>query len=79
MRKIFSVNGGNMGTPGSVMYMFEKKGLIGVPIALLPEIAGKLNRVMDSYLSPRTTGTFLSDDDRAADAPMGVRPARRGR
>lgn len=32
VRKIFSVNGGNMGTPGSVMYMFEKKGLIGVPI-----------------------------------------------
>src|SRR5690554_452156 len=43
-----------------------KGGLVVGTYALLPEIAGKLNRVMDSYLSPRTTGTFLSDDDRAA-------------
>jgi hypothetical protein len=40
-------------------------GLICGTYALLPEIAGKLNRVMDAYLSPKTTGTFLSDDDRA--------------
>jgi hypothetical protein len=42
-----------------------KGGLVVGTYALLPEIAGKLNRVMDSYLSPKTTGTFLSDDDRA--------------
>jgi len=43
-----------------------KGGLVVGTYALLPEIAGKLNRVMDSYLSPKTTGTFLSDDERAA-------------
>lgn len=31
VRKVFSHNGGNLGNPGSVMYMFERKGLIGVP------------------------------------------------
>jgi YebC/PmpR family DNA-binding regulatory protein len=31
VRKIFSHNGGNLGNPGSVMYMFDKKGLIGIP------------------------------------------------
>ena len=41
-------------------------GLICGTYALLPEIAGKLNRLMDAYLSPRTVGTFLSDDGRAA-------------
>ncbi|MHA6668231.1 HNH endonuclease signature motif containing protein [Homoserinimonas sp. A447] len=43
-----------------------KGGLVIGTYALLPEIAGKLNRVMDSYLSPKTTGTFLSDEDREA-------------
>jgi hypothetical protein len=32
----------------------------------MPEIAAKLDRQMDAYLSPKTTGTFLSEDDRAA-------------
>src|SRR5690554_2385438 len=41
-------------------------GLVCGTYALMPEIAAKLNRVMDAYLSPKTTGTFLSDDDRAA-------------
>ena len=31
LRKTFSVNGGNLGNPGSVMFMFEKKGLITIP------------------------------------------------
>lgn len=31
LRKTFSVHGGNLGNPGSVMFMFEKKGLIGIP------------------------------------------------
>ncbi|MBX3470595.1 MAG: YebC/PmpR family DNA-binding transcriptional regulator [Planctomycetes bacterium] len=31
VRKVFSHNGGNLGNPGSVMYMFERKGLIGIP------------------------------------------------
>ncbi|MEX1077565.1 MAG: DUF222 domain-containing protein [Homoserinimonas sp.] len=43
-----------------------KGGLICGTYALLPEIAGKFNRVMDAQLSPKTTGTFLTDDDRAA-------------
>ncbi|MCW8139456.1 MAG: YebC/PmpR family DNA-binding transcriptional regulator [Planctomycetota bacterium] len=33
VRKVFSHNGGNLGNPGSVMYMFERKGLIGIPSA----------------------------------------------
>jgi YebC/PmpR family DNA-binding regulatory protein len=31
VRKIFERGGGNMGGPGSVAYLFEKKGLINVP------------------------------------------------
>jgi hypothetical protein len=41
-------------------------GLVVGNYALMPEIAAKLNRSMDAHLSPRTTGTFLSEDDRAA-------------
>lgn len=33
VRNIFSRRGGNLGNPGSVMFMFERKGLIGVPAA----------------------------------------------
>lgn len=43
-----------------------KGGLVCGTYALMPEIAAKLDRVMDAHLSPKTTGTFLSDDDRAA-------------
>lgn len=32
VRKIFSRAGGNMGNPGSVMFMFDRKGLIAVPV-----------------------------------------------
>ncbi len=31
VRNIFSRRGGNLGNPGSVMFMFDRKGLIGVP------------------------------------------------
>lgn len=41
-------------------------GLVCGTYALMPEIAAKLDRVMDAHLSPKTTGTFLSEDDRAA-------------
>ena len=30
MRKLFSSSGGNLGTPGSVQFMFERKGLIAL-------------------------------------------------
>src|SRR5690606_17742143 len=30
MRKLFSVNGGNLANPGAVAFMFDKKGLIAV-------------------------------------------------
>lgn len=39
MRKLFSNHGGNLGTPGSVLFMFEKKGLIGIPRDAAPEEA----------------------------------------
>lgn len=39
LRKIFSTHGGNLGNPGSVLFMFEKKGLIGVPRDQAPEDA----------------------------------------
>jgi YebC/PmpR family DNA-binding regulatory protein len=32
VRRIFEVHGGNLGNPGSVMFGFSKKGLIGVPV-----------------------------------------------
>jgi YebC/PmpR family DNA-binding regulatory protein len=31
IRKIFERNGGNMGSPGCVAYMFERKGLFSIP------------------------------------------------
>ena len=31
VRHIFTKHGGNMGTNGSVSYLFEQKGMIGVP------------------------------------------------
>lgn len=37
MRKLFSNHGGNLGTPGSVLFMFDKKGLLGVPTTAAPE------------------------------------------
>jgi hypothetical protein len=52
-----------------------KGGLVVGTYAFLPEIAGKLNRIMDAFLSPKTTGTFLSDEDReAAEADGGRDP-----
>jgi Domain of unknown function DUF222. len=38
-------------------------GIVPISGSLLPEIAGKLQRVFDAYLSPRTTPAFLSADE----------------
>ncbi len=37
IRSLFSKHGGNMGEPGSVAWMFEKKGVINVPKAAMGE------------------------------------------
>ena len=37
VRHIFTKHGGNMGTNGSVSYLFEQKGMIGVPSEGLDE------------------------------------------
>ena len=41
-------------------------GLMRGTYALLPEIAGKVDRLMHAYQSPKTAGVFLSDEARAA-------------
>src|SRR5688500_7265598 len=37
VRKIFEKHGGSMGSPGSVAYLFEKKGYVRVPRAAMAE------------------------------------------
>ena len=39
IRRIFETHGGNMGTPGCVAFLFEKRGVIAVPRAALGEDA----------------------------------------
>jgi hypothetical protein len=45
---------------------FLKDGLVCGSYALMPEIAAKLTRLFDAFLAPKTTGAFLSDEQRAA-------------
>ncbi|MGH3703322.1 MAG: DUF222 domain-containing protein [Agromyces sp.] len=42
-----------------------RDGLIPISGELLPEIAAKLNRLLDAHLSPRSGGGFLTDAERA--------------
>lgn len=37
IRRIFSKHGGNLGTPGSVSYLFQRKGLIQIPKSQISE------------------------------------------
>ncbi|WP_167046322.1 HNH endonuclease signature motif containing protein [Salinibacterium sp. ZJ454] len=48
-----------------------RDGLVRGQYALLPEIAAKLDRLFDAYLSPNTTGVFLTDDERATAEALG--------
>lgn len=48
-----------------------RDGLIPVTGDLMPEIAGKLTRLFDAYLSPRSGGGFQTADERAEAAESG--------
>lgn len=37
IRKIFEVNGGNLGSTGCVAWMFERQGIIQIPVKAVPE------------------------------------------
>jgi YebC/PmpR family DNA-binding regulatory protein len=37
IRKMFEVNGGNLGSTGCVAYLFERKGIIQIPTKSVPE------------------------------------------
>ena len=50
----------------------ERDGLVGVRGALLPDVAAKLQTIIDACLSPKTAPAFLSDR-----GSHGRRPGRR--
>lgn len=57
VRNIFSRKGGNLGNPGSVMFMFDRKGLIGVPAT-----AASFDEVFEAALEAGAEDVQQGDD-----------------
>lgn len=57
VRNIFSRKGGNLGNPGSVMFMFDRKGLIGVPAG-----AASFDEVFEAALEAGAEDVQQGDD-----------------
>ncbi|MGO7983769.1 DUF222 domain-containing protein, partial [Rhizobium johnstonii] len=51
-------------------------GLVPVKGLLLPEVAGKLQRLFDALTNPRQTGRFLTPEQQAEADELGVRDPR---
>ncbi len=76
VRSTFSKRGGNLGTDGSVSYIFERKGIIVIPsdydedeVMLTALDAGALDieRVNDTYLITTPADKFISVKDALTD------------